>query len=256
MIHPIYVPSKARPNNCSFISACAYSGHIINVVVEPQDYEAYKERYPHHNYIILPENNRGIAFVRNFIKMHAGSMAHEWYWMIDDDVTNFYRRENKKMVKSTMGEALGAVQRMVDEQPNIGQAALEYQQLAWSAEKDFKLNGYCDVCVLINSDRTREIAYRDYVSMKEDRDFTMQIIKSGADTLRCTTFGFAAPKNGSNAGGLKEIAYDVAGRERVAVDRMVELWGEDVCVPFVKPDGRQDVKIRWKNIRSAQTSLF
>ena len=83
----------------------------------------------------------------------------------------------------------------------------------------------------------------------------MQVIKLGQKTARTTLFAFSAPANGSNAGGLKEIFYDL-GKELICVNRMVELWGDNICVPIVKENGRNDIKIIWDKINSTQISLF
>jgi hypothetical protein len=57
-------------------------------------------------------------------------------------------------------------------------------------------------------------------------------------------YSFSAPKNGSNAGGLKE-QYAQEGRELEAVRRMATAWGSDICEPIVKADGRHDLRIHW-----------
>lgn len=56
--------------------------------------------------------------------------------------------------------------------------------------------------------------------------------------------------------GMKEIFYDISGREAETVKRMVEMWGPQICVPVVKPDGRNDVSINWKLIGKTETNLF
>ena len=99
------------------------------------------------------------------------------------------------------------------------------------------------------------MAYRNYVEGKEDRDFAMQVIQNGLKTARNTLFSFSCPANGSNKGGLKEIFYDL-GKELQCCKNMVDLWGQDICQHYVKPDGRNDVKIHWNKIKSKQMSLF
>lgn len=258
MVEKIFIPTKKRQDNCSTIkllSETSLKNNLV-IVVEDEDFAGYHEKFPDLNYIVLPESNQGIAYVRNFIKDHCYNHAVRWFWMMDDDITGFFEREGKSMKKKDPVYVIEECQKIIQSLPNIGQGSIEYQQLAWSQEKDYRLNTYNDVCVLINSVLTKGISYRPYVAMKEDRDFTMQIIAAEMDVCRVTKFGFAAPKNGSNKGGLKEIAYDIAGREELAVARMVETWGDRICVPITKDNGRNDVKIIWKEIRSKQTSLF
>lgn len=253
-IFPIFIPSKGRAGASKTIEQLLAHGQEIRVVVEPQDEESYKAAYPGSILTILPENNKGISFVRNWILEHCRNVGIEWYWMLDDDISNFYHREGTKMLKDDYTVLIKA-QEIFTKIPKIAQASLEYQQIAWSASKDYTLNSYQDVCVCINSKRTGNIIYREYVNLKEDRDFTMQIIKSGFDTCRVSLYAFAAPKNGSNKGGLKEV-YDTEGREKICSERMIELWGDSICRLNIKEDGRPDTKIMWKEIRKTQTSLF
>jgi hypothetical protein len=132
---------------------------------------------------------------------------------------------------------------------------LEYGQFAWSQTKPFVFNSFCDCCVFVDNTKIFGLRYRAYLEGKEDRDFAMQVVKSGNKTARTTLYAFNAPTNGSNAGGLKEIFYD-AGKELQCVERMIETWGNNICIPITKENGRQDVKIMWNEINSNQISLF
>ncbi len=253
-MHPIFIPSKNRVENSKTIEHMEALGKQCTVVVESEDYEAYSAKYPNQNFLVLPLSNMGISFVRNFILQAARLSGYEWFWMIDDDIQNFFVREGTKMVKQDFN-VLDKAEEIFMALPDVAQASLEYQQLAWSATSEYRLNTYNDVCVCINTKLTSGLNYREYVSLKEDRDFTMQIIKSGKQVCRVTRYAFGAPKNGSNKGGLKE-EYDTQGRELLCSQRMIELWGNDVCRLHVKDDGRPDVKINWKAINSTQISLF
>jgi hypothetical protein len=88
------------------------------------------------------------------------------------------------------------------------------------------------------------------------KNYVKQVISEGEKTARSTEYAFSVPKNGSNAGGLKETYYDILGREEETVRRMVETWGPQVCTPITKPDGRRDVSINWKLIGKTEINLF
>lgn len=253
---PIYIPSKGRPGNVKTLEHLAQAPNPLYLVVEPQEESAYRAEASGSGaeILILPENDRGIAYVRNWIKQHG---EEEWYWMLDDDITGFKNRMpgDTKLSPISGAMALAGAFSGLSGLPGCAQAGLEYQQFAWSATRNYATDTYCDVAVLINRTLTRHIHYRDVAVLKEDRDFTMQVIKAGHHVYRTTLKAFSAPKNGSNAGGLKPV-YDQSGREEAAVDAMVKLWGPDIVGKQVKPDGRIDCKIHWKNIRSNQVSLF
>lgn len=261
----IFIPSKGRAGKSKLIQNICdsyISGQLdpnitrVYVVVENQDYDKYLSCYLSTglSFIVLPEDNKGISYVRNFIKDFTERNAINYYWQLDDDISGFYERAGTKLIKGSMILSL-AYAHVFFVKNGVALGALEYQQLAWCATKDAVENSFCDVCVWVDNLKTTGLRYRDYVEGKEDRDFAMQVIKSGQKTSRYTLSAFAAPANGSNAGGLKEIFYDL-DKEEQCVDRMVELWGSEICQPIVKKNGRRDVKINWKKINSNQASLF
>ncbi len=226
------------------------SGVTPTLVVEPQDQERYRVRFPSSDVLVLQGNDQGLPFVRNFILDHARSIGCDWFWMIDDDVTWFSEVQGNKCVKAKSGQVLGMASDLIQRSSSVAQVALEYQQFAWSAGGRVTENGYCDVVVAINAKRTKTIRYRDSVALKEDRDFTLQVLASGWNTNRLTRFAFACPKNGSNRGGLSPL-YAINGREEQASREMVKLWGSEVCQFNRKSDGRPDVKINWKFFKRA-----
>ena len=145
---PILIPSKGRADKCK---TALLLGNLSNlfIVVEKQEHELYSqnEDLKHYNFIILPENDKGISYVRNYCLQITYKMGWDWFWMIDDDINNFYRREGSKLIKDN--KALFEAEKIIDSK--TAQISLEYQQFAWCANKDYVLNSYNDVCVCINT---------------------------------------------------------------------------------------------------------
>jgi hypothetical protein len=214
----------------------------FTVVVEPQDMATYQAAG--WSCAVLPADDQGLPFARRHILTLAGA---SWLWMLDDDITALYRTVRGKCVPCPPADALATSQEYFASSPSIAQAALEYQQFAWRAKQPYVRNGYCDVCVAIHTGRTRLLTYRNDCALKEDRDFTLQVLAAGYATLRVTAYSFACPKNGSNAGGLAPL-YATRGREALASQRMAALW-PGICKTVTKPDGRQDVAINWGYFR-------
>lgn len=244
-IYPVFVPSKGRAEKLLTVNLLGDVPH--SVVVEPQEYAAYVKHMPEANVICVDENDRGLAYVRNYI-LDMGRERGGWFWMLDDDISGFYRVEARRNVRTPAGVALGAAQEILEGHPAVVQGSLEYQQYSWSARKAYVLNGYCDVCVCIDADRASMLYFREEMDLKLDRDFTLQVLSMGYDTLRTSKVAFASPKNGSNTGGLHS-AYAQEGREEAVSRHMTSEWGGDVCQFRKKKDGRPDVKINWGHFR-------
>lgn len=248
MIFPTYIASKGRAMDCK--TAKLLEGSVpFTLVIEPQEVAAYSRAFPGCELLPLPGNDRGLPFARNFILDHARSRGLEWFWMLDDDLSRFYVARDGKCHRSSAGDVLRAASERTAELPDVAQVGLEYQQFAWSATSDLARNSYCDVAVAIHAERCKRLRFREDVTLKLDRDFTLQVLASGWGTARFSRLAFSCPKNGSNAGGLAPL-YATGGYEEAASLRMVELWGDRVCRFHRKSDGRPDVSINWRFFRS------
>lgn len=243
---PIYVVSKGRPEGPTF-AALKAADLPFYAVVEPQDMEAYKHlEGPNTGWLRLPADDQGLGYARQHVLCHARDSGAEWFWMLDDDIRGFYRAHDRKCHPADAREVLEEATAAITADDFVGQGALEYQQFAWSNEpgKVSRIS-YCDVAVLI---RTSVMAdYRPELVPKEDRDFTLQVLATGMDTLRTGWLAFGAPANGSNQGGLYDV-YAQDGREETASRRLAAMWPG--IVEFKrKANGRPDAKIHWKRMR-------
>jgi hypothetical protein len=250
----IYVTTKSRYDNCKTVDLIGNYKNLY-IIVEPQEYNEYKNNYPNFNIIQLPENNKGLSYARNFIKIHTEEKKIDDYWVLDDDISYFYERDGKKLNRIDFETCLKNSKKFFKEN-KIAVGGLEYRQYAWSANKRLIENSFCDSAVFIDNKLTKGIRYNLDLKLKIDRDFCIKTIKSGNKTGRDTFYAFSVPPNGSNKGGLKEIAYDVSDLEKNMCLKMVEIWGSDICQYIVKEDGRNDLKIHWNNINSNQITLF
>lgn len=254
-MNPILIPSKDRAKKNYLLEQLQKNNLEFYYFIEPQEIKKYTDVISIKNIINIKENDMGIAYVRNFILKYAQKNKIKRYWTLDDDLNNFYHREEKKMIKNDIS-VLSKVEKQFANK-NYGIYALEYQQFAWSASKDRVENSYMDCCVCIDSEKAekKQIIYDNSVSLKEDRDFGMQFVKQGYNNARSTLFAFSCPKNGSNKGGLSKV-YAEGNEEEKMVEKMIDKWGVDICKKIIKKDGRVDVKIFWKKINNKQETLF
>jgi hypothetical protein len=242
MIFPIYIASKNRPD-ASFIKIAQSLVDVdVYVVVEPQDADKYEG-----NVCVLPDNDRGLMFARNWILANAVS---KYFWMIDDDIQSFSQYSDGKTQKISTQEALENAQKEIFQFPNVVMGALEYTQWSWAAKKQYKFNHYCDCVVAINRDALQKYKYDEGFLLKGDRDMVLQIIAGGERTVRLTNLGFSTATYGSNTGGLHDVYHSESAvpKEKLMADRMCRKWG-DVCKTVLKTNGRYDAKIDWKRFK-------
>lgn len=243
----IYIPTKGRAGQVKTLGALGELNTQAMLVVEPQEAAAYAKAYPKNGLFILKENDRGIAYVRQQILDQARKLKAEDYWMFDDDIKAFYVRIGNKMKPLSAAEVLGECEKIFRAQKALAIGSLEYQQFAWATKKDFIKGGYAEVAVFIVPKNTRFQKYDATVAGKEDRDFVLQALANGFESVRIQKYAFACPKNGSNKGGLSEIFYAVSGKEEKASRALAAKW-PGVVEFRIKPDGRPDAKIHWKRL--------
>jgi len=247
---PVFVCSKQRPKAPLF-QLLAEVGFRALVFVEPQDRDLYDA--PTYDVAVLERNDAGLAFARQAALEHARAVGLDWFWLLDDDISAFWRTDplHHRNMKVTADYALERAERWADSHDGrLGLVALEYAQYAWNARRGgVTWCSYCDCCVLVNTDTPAN--YRLSLPLKVDRDFTLQTIAHGYDSARLRDLSFTVPRNGSNAGGLHDRYAQ--GIERTASARMAELW-PGVCTPYVKSNGRPDIKIAWRDVRQMAVS--
>lgn len=236
----IYIPSKGRPS-----CPTAKLFPEATIFVEPQDFSSYMAN-GFRNIVILPENNKGITYVRNFILKYAKENGDKYFAMVDDDLTGlnfFFNGKNKKIESSLFLKLLEDEVKKLDGRGIIG---LQYGQFMGDRYTNFS---HCDVFVVINTILyDLGCRYDEHITLKEDRDFTMQCISKGKSVTRINFLGFNCPANGSNKGGLKEV-YAQKGKEVTVCERFAEKWGgRDYCEIIKKENGRIDLKIYYKSL--------
>jgi hypothetical protein len=250
--YKIFIPSKGRADNCKTLTMFDNIENLV-LVVEPQDFESYFKLYPEHTILVLPIDNGGITFCRNYIKRFCLQNDIEQYWQIDDDISHLYKREGTKLLRE---DAHIVLQKCGDmfKQLEVAIGSLDFRQFAWAASKPIVYDSYCCNVVYIDSLLLKDIQYTE--NTKEDYDIVIQAIKNKLKVARITEYAYTTPPIGSNKGGLKEIFYDLNLDEK-CVDGLIEKWGTDICEPLIRPNGRRDVKINWKNINKQKAlTLF
>lgn len=255
MTYPVFIASKGRPD-CLSAFLLVKDNIPVTIVVEPQDKEKYQARWKDVSLVTLlelPLDNQGLPYVRQFVLDLARKNNFEWYWMLDDDIDNFYSLvpNTTRLEKTTPTTAMTHTETISNTIPNLAIAALEYRQYAWNSKGKIKINNYTDVITLINVPHTRHVNYRT-IPLKGDRDFTIQCITTGKKTIRITQYSFNCPSLGTLKGGLHDVYK--AKKDQEACEKMIKIW-PGITKIITKPNGRPDVKINWKALQQPQDTL-
>lgn len=230
----IFVPSKGRPKT---LIRKRYEPIGIEplLFVEPQDEDAYRGKF---HIEVLPENDRGLAYVRNYILQYARDNGVEWFVMSDDDIDNFSRVSNGKTKNCDSSVVLEAYE--IAKKYDFALTGFGYQQYAWSQSKPMRLNSAFPDCCVIMQTRKCTFDFRTDLRLKVDRDYAMQAIRARAGVAVLNRLCVNVPELGTNKGGLNE-AYQQTDEIKAELKRFVEFWPRYTSI--VRRKGRFDLKL-------------
>ena len=251
MIFPIYVPSKGRPNakTLQHLKELKCDKYLF---IEPQDVDSYLNHFNDIKFIVLEKNDGGVSYVRQMIKEHAKKSEYKWFWCIDDDVQNFHKTQaDGKLKVAKPQHVLIDAQEVITSIKNIGVAALNFGQYAFGEgvlKKPYQLNKRCIICTLNNVEIQSKFNYDMNCKLKEDIDFSLQILTHGYRTMICNQLAISVPVNSTLKGGCYD-EYKRQSNEKAVSDYLVDKWGKDILTRFIKKNGRYDVKINWSKFK-------
>lgn len=237
VICPVLVPTKGR--------AGAVSPDVLSLspllVVEPAEADAYRAAYPGVELELLPYSGRGIGCARNGVLALARRWACPWVWMLDDDLTGFFRvEEDGARTLAPAGEVLAEAEEAALAEQRIGAAALP---VAWSKrEGDLAWNRSVYCCVLLHVELLEGLCYSETLPLKEDTDFSLRVLSAGLRTLTLNRYGFQMPVCGSAPGGL-QTTYAESDREKSCALELARRW------PGVVSAAGSQVRVRWELFR-------
>lgn len=236
----IFIPTKGRADKQKTYKILTSLNLKPVLVVEPQEEKLYGK----YEYILLPKNNQGIAYSRNYILEYSRKNNFDYIVMIDDDVNSFSEKNSDGKLVNNNECFLKALNVFIENKYSI--CGLEYRQVAWCQNNKYTYNHSIEVCMMMYLPNVPENVKFDPES-KEDKDFAIQMIKAGCKTVKMNDYSFSVPEIGTNAGGLNDW-YKSQG-DKKAAEYMLQKWGENI-ITLKDKCGRIDAMVNWKNIKS------
>lgn len=202
--YPIYVVSKNRSEKCTtsrFLSQMEVEHYVV---VEPSDYNDYKEKVENKyaNILLLDMSykdnydtfddlgdtkSKGPGGARNFCWEHSIKNGYKWHWVMDDNANEgfHYMYKNQK-IKCRSGSIFRAMEDFVDRYDNIAIAGPNYSKFCDMASKTpaFITNTRIYSFLLIRND----IPYRWRGRYNEDTDLSLRALKDGWCTVQFNAF--------------------------------------------------------------------
>jgi hypothetical protein len=228
----VFVPTKGRAGRVS----AAVLSLAPTLLVEAEEEAAYRAEYPDVRVRVHPDSGRGVSYARNQVLVHARRSGKPWCWMLDDDLYEFGVRAgdaNELRVPKTAPEVLALAQRVILAEEGMAAAGIP---AAWAdcTGGGIRPNQCLYSCVALYLPALPGLEYRESLKLKEDLDFTLQVVARGWTAGRLDDFYQCMPHPGTYAGGL-DRTYAEDGLEARMAQELVRLWPGIVrCRPGVK----------------------
>lgn len=221
VIYPIYIPSKGRATSITTAGLLQNANVPFKILVEPQDYDSYRQRFKEDELLAMDKNNGGIDYARNFVKAHSTALGAKYHWQFDDDIQSFKFRIDGKNRNTSPAHVINLVETVTNLYTNIGAAAPMYDTYAFAASSPIRLNKMVASAMLFNNEGNQ--TFRPMII--DDIDMTMQYLDAGLCTLLFSTALVSLPTTPNDAGGMGAEAR-VGNTMRIRCENLVKQWGD------------------------------
>lgn len=222
--YPLYIVSKGRWKSRLTVKALDRMNVPYYVVIEKQEYKKYKHVIDKKKLLILDpayqENyetfddlgntkSKGPGPARNFAWEHSISNGFAYHWVMDDNITEFYRLNHNIKWRAYTGTIFYAMEVFCERYENVLMAGPNYEMFV--ARKQFHFpfttNTRIYSCNLIRND----IPYRWRGRYNEDTDLSLRILKDGYCTVLFNAFLQAKRGTQIIKGGNTKEFYEKEG---------------------------------------------
>lgn len=198
---PLYIVSKGRSETRYTSKALEEAGVPYFIVIEEQELPAYSAVIDPKKILILDKKyqneydtfdtlgfkrSKGPGAARNFVWDHATRSGAEYHWVMDDNITGFYRLNNNLKLKVGDGTIFRCMEDFVLRYKNVAMAGPNYFMFASRKSKmpPFVFNTRIYSCNLIKN-RT---PFRWRGRYNEDTDLSLRMLKAGLCTVQFNAF--------------------------------------------------------------------
>lgn len=162
----------------------AYAAHIERnklLVLDPayqRDYDACME--------LEEGQSRGSGPARNFAWDHAAASGAAWHWIMDDNISGFYRLLRNTKIQFADATPFTCMEDFALRYVNVVLAGPNYESFVLRRQRwpPFVANTRLFSCILIRND----IPFRWRCRYNEDLDLSLRVLKAGYCTIQFNAF--------------------------------------------------------------------
>jgi hypothetical protein len=215
--YPVYIISKGRWESRLTAKSLDKMGVPYNIVIEPQEYDAYAAVIDPDKILTLPFSNLGQGSIpaRNWCWEHSvNALGAKRHWILDDNIDGFYRLNKNLKTPVADGTIFRCAEDFADRYENVAISGFHYFMFASRKTKmpPFTLNSRVYSMILIQND----IPFRWRGRYNEDTDLSIRALKAGYCTVLYLAFLGMKSTTMTMKGGNSDQLYKDDGRRKMA----------------------------------------
>lgn len=218
--YPVYIVSKNRSDSMFTSRSLSRMKVPHNIVIEPQDEEPYDcalDTFKIRDYVTLliaPFSNHGDGpgRARNWAWDHSISIGAEKHWVLDDNISDFYRLYENQRIRVESGVIFKASEDFIDRYENVPISGFQYRFFIAPNSKypPYVKNTRIYSCLLIDN----KCKHRWRGKYNEDTDICLRVLKDGDCTIQFNAFLQGKAATQTVKGGNTEEFYHKEGLEK------------------------------------------
>jgi hypothetical protein len=218
--NPVYIVSKGRSDTMITSKSLSRMKVPHYIVVEPQDEEAYDkalDNFKIRDYVTLivaPFSNHGDGpgRARNFAWDHSISIGADKHWVLDDNISDFYRLHQNYRIRVESGVIFKAAEDFVDRFENVPISGFQYRFFIAPNQSypPYVKNTRIYSTLLIDNN----CKHRWRGRYNEDTDICLRVLKDGDCTIQFNAFLQGKAATQTVKGGNTEEFYHKEGIEK------------------------------------------
>lgn len=192
--NPVYIVSKGRSDSMLTSRSLARMKVPHYIVIEPQDEEPYENALDNFNIrqyvtlLVAPFSNHGDGpgRARNWAWDHAISLGSERHFVLDDNISDFYRLHQNKRIRVESGAIFRAAEDFVDRYENVPISGFQYRFFIAPNQSypPYVKNTRIYSTLLIDN----KCKHRWRGRYNEDTDICLRVLKDGDCTIQFNAF--------------------------------------------------------------------
>jgi len=216
-VHPVYIISKGRHESMLTSKSLSRMKVPHYIAIEPQDENNYNKALDNFNIrdyvtlLVAPFSNHGDGpgRARNWCWDHAISIGAEKHWVLDDNISDFYRLHQNKRIRVESGAIFKAAEDFVDRYENVPISGFQYRFFIApnSFYPPYVKNTRIYSTLLISND----CKHRWRGRYNEDTDICLRVLKDGDCTIQFNAFMQGKAATQTVKGGNTEEFYHKEG---------------------------------------------